>query len=96
MSYREITIWMSVFLLLIRLLGRLEHLICKTLESIAVLGFMLSLGVENAYLIQETFKFTWAVLTLLLAMRPLHIVHGMIHLLLLVVALGGARRIRVA
>jgi hypothetical protein len=42
----------------IGLFSRLENLICETLESVTVLGLVLSLGMENADVIQEAFKFT--------------------------------------
>jgi hypothetical protein len=40
-----------MLLLLIGPFGHLEHLIYKTMESIAVLGLVLSLGMENADMI---------------------------------------------
>jgi hypothetical protein len=66
----------------------LEHHICKTLESITVLGLVLSLGVENADVIQEAFIFTRHGPILLVASRPLHHVDRTIHFPLLIVALG--------
>jgi hypothetical protein len=44
----EVTIGILGLRLLIGQLGRLENLICKTLESIAVSSLVFSLGVENA------------------------------------------------
>jgi predicted benzoate:H+ symporter BenE len=75
-------------LLLIDRLGRLENLICKTLELVTVSGLVLSLGVKNANAIQEAFEFTWPGLVLLMAMRPFNHVDRMICFSLLVVALG--------
>jgi hypothetical protein len=57
---------------------------------------MLSLGMENVNAIQEAFEYTWPGPILLPASWPLHIVHGVIRLPLLVVTLGWARLIRVA
>jgi hypothetical protein len=54
----EVTLGILRLLLMIGRLGLLENLICKTLESLTVLGLVLSLGVENANVIQEAFKFT--------------------------------------
>jgi hypothetical protein len=47
MSFREVTLWSRG--------GRLEHLICETLESVAILGLVLSLGMEDTNAIQEAF-----------------------------------------
>jgi hypothetical protein len=58
MSFTEVALWFFELLLLISLFGLLEHLICETLESVAVPGLVLSLGMENANAIQEAFKFT--------------------------------------
>jgi hypothetical protein len=46
MSFREVTLGFFELFLLIDPFGRLEHLICKTLESVAVPGLVHSLGVE--------------------------------------------------
>jgi predicted benzoate:H+ symporter BenE len=78
---------------LVGLFGHLEDLICKSLESVAVPGLVLSLGVENADPIQETFKLSQPGLVIFVAMQPLYIVHGAVHLHLLVVTLRGARLI---
>jgi hypothetical protein len=48
MSFREVALGFLGLFLLISPLGCLEHLICKTLESVAVPDLVLSLGVENA------------------------------------------------
>jgi hypothetical protein len=48
MTFGEVTIWFFGLFLLIGPFGHLEHLICETLESIVVLGLVLSLGVKNA------------------------------------------------
>jgi hypothetical protein len=47
-SFEEVTLWFFRLVLLIDLFGRLEHLICETLESVTIMGFVLSLEVENA------------------------------------------------
>jgi hypothetical protein len=47
----EVALWIFGLLLLIGLLGCLEHLICETMESVTVPGLVLSLEVENADLI---------------------------------------------
>jgi hypothetical protein len=54
MSFGEVALGIIRLLLLISRLGHLENLICKTLESIAVSGLVLSLGVKNTNVIQET------------------------------------------
>jgi hypothetical protein len=41
-SFREVALWIIGLLLLISLFGHLEHLICKTLESVVVPGLVLS------------------------------------------------------
>jgi hypothetical protein len=51
MSLGEVTLGILRLFLLIDLLGRLKNLICKTLESVTVSGFVLSLGVKNANVI---------------------------------------------
>jgi hypothetical protein len=58
MSFREVTLWFFGLLLLIILFGHFDHLICETLELVAVSGLVLSLRMENANAIQEAFKFT--------------------------------------
>jgi hypothetical protein len=54
-SFEEVSLGILRLLLLIGRLGRPENLICKTLESVAVSGLVLSLGVKNANVIQEAF-----------------------------------------
>jgi hypothetical protein len=76
--------------------GHLENLIYETLESVAVPGLMLSLGVENANAIQEAFKFTRPRLVLLVAPRSFHNIDETIGLPLLVMALGQAWLVCVA
>jgi hypothetical protein len=66
------------------------------LESVAVLGLVLFLGVKNAIAIQKAFKFTRLGPVLLVVSQPFHHVDGMIRFPLLVVALGRARQICVA
>jgi hypothetical protein len=58
MSFGEVTLGLFGLFLLIGPFGRLEHLMCETLESVVASGLVLSLGVENTYAIQEAFKFT--------------------------------------
>jgi hypothetical protein len=48
MSFREVAHGLFGLFLLIGPFGRLEHLIYETLESVAVSGLVLSLGVKNA------------------------------------------------
>jgi hypothetical protein len=88
MSFKGLTLWFFRLLLLIGLFDHFEHLICETLELVTVPDLVLFLGMENASEIHEAFKFTQPGLVLLIAMRPLYIVHGTIRLPLLVVALG--------
>jgi hypothetical protein len=47
MSVREVTLRFFRLFLFIGPFGRLEHLICEILESVIVLGLVLSLGVKN-------------------------------------------------
>jgi hypothetical protein len=54
----EVTLGFFRLFFLIGPCGCLEHLICKTLESVTVLSLVHSLGVENADVVQEAFKFT--------------------------------------
>jgi hypothetical protein len=96
MSFREVTLGFFSLFLLISPFGRLEHKICETLESAAVSGLVLSLGVENANAIQEAFKFTWPGPVLLVVLRLFHHVDGMLCFPLLVMALGWARLVLVA
>jgi hypothetical protein len=95
-SFGEVALWFLRLPLLIGLFGRLEHLICETLQSVIVSGLVLSLGVENSNPMQEAFEFTRHGPVLLVASRPLYVVHRVIHLPLLVVALEKARLIQVA
>jgi hypothetical protein len=69
--------------------GRLEYFIYETLESVTVLSLMLSLGVEDADVIQEAFKFTRPGPVLLVVSQPFHHIDGMICFPLLVVALAS-------
>jgi hypothetical protein len=96
MSFSEVTIRFFGLLFLILYFGHLEHLICETLESVVVLGLVLSLGVENADAIQEAFKFAWSGPVLLVVSRPFHCINSTIQFPLFVVALGWARLVRVA
>jgi hypothetical protein len=54
----EVILRLFGLFLLIDLFGHLEHLICETLELVAVLGLVLSLGVKYTDVIQKAFKFT--------------------------------------
>jgi hypothetical protein len=92
---REVTLGILGLPLMIGLLGRLENLICKTVESVIVSGFVLSLGMENANAIQEAFKFTQPRPVLLMMMGSFNRVDRMNQLSLLVVALAQARLIGV-
>jgi hypothetical protein len=96
MSFGEVSLGFFGLLLLISHSGRLEHLICETLESVTVLDLVLSLGVENVDVIQEAFKFARSGLVLLVALQPFHCVNNMIYFPLFVMALGRARLVRVA
>jgi hypothetical protein len=69
--------------------GRLEYFIYETLESVTVLSLMLSLGVEDADVIQEDFKFTRPGPVLLVVSQPFHHIDGTICFPLLVVALAS-------
>jgi hypothetical protein len=66
------------------------------LESVTVLGLVLSLGVENADAIQEAFKFYRLGPVVLVASQLFHCIDGTIRFPLLVVVLGQARLVRVA
>jgi hypothetical protein len=88
MTFGEVAIWFFGLFLLIGPFGHLEHLICETLESIVVLGLVLSLGVKNADAIQEAFKFSQPRPVLLVASWLFHRVDKRISFPLLVVALG--------
>jgi hypothetical protein len=96
MSFEEVALGLFGLFLLIDPFGCLEHLICKTLESVVVSGLMISPEVENADVILEAFKFTRFGPVLLVASQSLHCVDKMVHFPLLVVALGRARLVCVA
>jgi hypothetical protein len=68
--------------------GHLEYFIYETFESVAVLGPVLSLGVEDGDAILEAFKFTRPGPVILVASWPFHHVGGTINFPLLVVILG--------
>jgi hypothetical protein len=76
MNFGEVTLGFFGLFLFINPLGHLEHLICKTLELVTVSVLVLSLGVENADVIQEAFKFTQPGLVLLVASWLFHHVNG--------------------
>jgi hypothetical protein len=95
-SFGEVALGIFGLFLLIDRIDRLEYLIFKTLESVAVLGVVLSLGAENANAIHEAFKFTWPVPILLVVSQPFDRVDRMIHFPLLLMALGRSRLVCVA
>jgi hypothetical protein len=70
-----VTLGILRLLLMISRFGRLENLIYKTLESIAVSGLVLSLGVKNTNAIQEAFEFTQLGPALLMMMRSFNCVN---------------------
>jgi hypothetical protein len=84
----EVALGILGLLLMIGQFGYLENLIYKTLELVAVLGLVLSLGVKNTNAIQEAFKFTRPGTVLLMMMRPINHVNRTVRLPLLVMALG--------
>jgi hypothetical protein len=88
MSFGEVALGFFGLFLLIDPFGRLEHLIYETLESVAVSSLVLSLGMDNADMIHEAFKFTQPGPVLFVASQSFHRVDGTIHFPLLVVALG--------
>jgi hypothetical protein len=87
-SFGEVALGFFRLFLLIDPFGCLDHLICEALESVAVLGLMLSLWVENVDVIQEIFKFTQPGMVLLVPLWPFHCIDRMIRFPLLVMALG--------
>jgi hypothetical protein len=87
-SFRKVDLGLFGLFLLISPFSHLEYFIYETLESVAVLGLVLSLGVEDANAIQEAFKFTRPGPVLLVASWPFHYINGTILFPLLVVALG--------
>jgi hypothetical protein len=95
-SFGEVALRFFGLFLLIAPLGRLKHFIYETLESVTVLGLVLSLGVKNANAIQEAFKFIRPGPVLLVVSWSLHHIDGTICVPLLVVALGWARLVSVA
>jgi uncharacterized membrane protein len=88
MSVREVTLRFFRLFLFIGSFGRLEHLICEILESVIVLGLVLSLGVKNVDAIQEDLKFTRLGPVLLVVSRPLRHIDGTVRFPPLFVALG--------
>jgi hypothetical protein len=96
MSLGEVVLGILGLFLLIGPFVHLENLICKTLESVVVLGLVLSIGVKDADAIQEAFKFTRPGPVLLMAPWLFHCIDRMPRFPLLVVALGRARLIGVA
>jgi hypothetical protein len=96
MSFVEVALGFFGLFLLISPFGRLEHLICETLESVVVSSLVLSLRVKNTYAIQEAFKFTRSRPILLIVSRSLHRFDETIHFALFLVAHRRARLVRVA
>jgi hypothetical protein len=96
MSLGDVALGILGLFLLISPFGCLENLICETLESVAVPGLVLSLGVENANAIQEAFKCTWPGPVLLVVSQPFHNIDRMVCFPLLIVALGRAWLVCVA
>jgi hypothetical protein len=88
MSFGEVILGFFRVFLLSGPFGRLEHLICKTLESFAVPGLVLFLGMKNIDTIQEAFKFTRPGSVLLISSQPFHRIDGTICFPLLIMALG--------
>jgi hypothetical protein len=88
MIFREVAHRFFGLFLLIDPFGRFEYFICETLELVAVLGLVLSLGVENTDVIQEAFKFTRLGPVLLVASWPFHHIDRTICFPLLIMALG--------
>jgi hypothetical protein len=88
MSLGEVTLGNLVLLLLIGHLGHLENLICKTMESVIVLGLVLSLGMKNKIAIQEAFEFTQPGPVLLMTMRPFYRIDTTVRFSLFIIALG--------
>jgi predicted benzoate:H+ symporter BenE len=84
----EVALGIHGLFLLIGRFGRLENLICKTLESVIVPGLVLPLGVENANAIQDAFKFARPGPVLLMMMRSFNHIDRMVQLSPLVVSLG--------
>jgi hypothetical protein len=75
-------------LLIIGRFGCLDHVICETLESVAVLGLVLSLAVKNANAIQEAFELTRSGPVLLMMTRPFNYANRTIWLSIHVVDFG--------
>jgi hypothetical protein len=88
MSFGKVTLGLFRLFLLIGPFSRLEYFICKTLESVAVPGLVLFLGVEDVDVIQKAIKFTRPGPILLVASWSFHRINGMIYFTLLVMALG--------
>jgi hypothetical protein len=88
MSFGKVTLGFFGLFLLISPFGRLEHLICKTLDLVAFSGLVLSMGVKNADAIQEAFKFTQLGPVLLVVSWLFHHVDRTIYFPLLIMALG--------
>jgi hypothetical protein len=95
-SFGEVALRFFRLILLIGPFACLEYFIYETLESVTILGLVLSLGLENVDAIQETFKFIWPGPVLLVASRSFHLIDRTIRFPLLVVALGWARLVRMA
>jgi hypothetical protein len=82
-SFKEVALRFFRLFLLTTPFSCLENFICEPLESVTVLGLVLSLGVEDEDVIQEAFKFTRPGPVLLVVSRPFHHIDIMIHFSLL-------------
>jgi hypothetical protein len=91
MRHWEVVLLVVRLLFLIALLSRLENFVSEALQPVALPSLMLSLGVENAYSIQEPIVLTQSrpVLGPGVA-QPLHIGHRAIRLPLFVIRLRGS------
>jgi hypothetical protein len=95
-SFREVTLGSFRIFLLIGPFDRPKYFIYETLESVTVLGLVLSLRVENEDVILEAFKFIRPGPVLHVVSRSFHRIDGTICFPLLVVALGRARLVCMA
>jgi hypothetical protein len=79
-SLDEVSLWIFGLLFLVGLFRQLEDLICKALQSVVVPGLVLSLGVENIDLVQESFKLSWLGPILLVVTWLLYVSYGAVQL----------------
>jgi hypothetical protein len=73
-SFGEVVLRFFGLFLLMGPFGHLEYFIYETLKSVTVLGLVLFLGVKNADVIQEAFKFSRLGPVLLVALRSFHLI----------------------